>query len=60
MPDNFSKSRHLSGIALHPYEERSNLPSPRIFPLGEAQFPPALWPHDGILPLASLVRHQSE
>lgn len=60
MPDNFSKFRHLSGIALHPYEERSNLPSPRIFPLGEAQFPPALWPHDGILPLASLVRHQSE
>ena len=60
MPDNFSKFRHLSGIALHPYEERCNLPSPRIFPLGEAQFPPALWPHDGILPLASLVRHQSE
>ena len=60
MPDNFSKFRHLSGIALHPYEERPNLPSPRIFPLGEAQFPPALWPHDGILPLASLVRHQSE
>ena len=60
MPDNFSKSRHLSGIALHHYEERPNLPSPRIFPLGEAQFPPALWPHDGILPLASLVRHQSE
>ncbi|MDB4435301.1 hypothetical protein N9146_04000 [Akkermansiaceae bacterium] len=60
MPDDFSKFRHLSGIALHPYEERPNLPSPRIFPLGEAQFPPALWPHDGILPLASLVRHQSE
>ncbi|MDC0187859.1 hypothetical protein OAJ05_01485 [Verrucomicrobia bacterium] len=60
MPNDFSKFSHLSGIALHPYEERSNLPSPRIFPLGEAQFPPALWPHDGILPLASLVRHQSE
>ena len=60
MPDDFSKFHHLSGIALHPYEERPDLPSPRIFPLGEAQFPPALWPHDGILPLASLVRHQSE
>ena len=59
MPNDFSKFSHLSGIALHPYEERPNLPSPRIFPLGEAQFPPALWPHDGILPLASLVRHQS-
>lgn len=60
MPNDFSKFSHLSGIALHPYEERPNLPSPRIFPLGKAQFPPALWPHDGILPLASLVRHQSE
>ena len=59
-PNDFSKFSHLSGIALHPYEERPNLPSPRIFPLGEAQFPPALWPHDGILPLASLGRHQSE
>ena len=59
MPNDFSKFSHLSGIALHPYEERPNLPSPRIFPLGEAQFPPALWPHDGILPLASLVKHQS-
>lgn len=57
--DDFSKFTHLSGIALHPFEERYNLPSPRIFPLGEAQFPPALWPHDGILPLASLVRHQA-
>ncbi|OUV82195.1 MAG: hypothetical protein CBC97_03490 [Verrucomicrobiaceae bacterium TMED137] len=60
VPNDFLKFSHLSGIALHPYEERPNLPSPRIFPLGEAQFPPALWPHDGILPLASLVRHQSE
>ena len=60
MPDNFSEFRHLSGIALHPYEERPNLPSPRLFPLGEAQFPTTLWPHDGILPLASLVRHQSK
>ncbi|MDG2399129.1 MAG: acyl-CoA reductase [Akkermansiaceae bacterium] len=59
MPDDFSNLTHLSGIALHPYEERPNLPSPRIFPLGEAQSPPALWPHDGILPLASLVRHHA-
>jgi hypothetical protein len=58
MPEDFSKFSHLSGIALHPFEKRMDLPSPRIFPLGEAQSPPALWPHDGILPLASLVRHQ--
>jgi hypothetical protein len=59
MPDDFSNFSHLSGIALHPFEKRTDLPSPRIFPLGEAQNPPALWPHDGILPLASLVTHQS-
>ncbi len=51
--------KFLSGIALHPYHERNDLPSPRISPLGQAQSPPALWPHDGLLPLASLVRHQT-
>ena len=58
MPDDFSKLTHLSGIGLHPFKERTDLPSPRIFPLGEAQNPPALWPHDSITPLASLVRYQ--
>lgn len=53
-----SKIRFLSGIALHPYRKNSGLPSPRIFPLGSAQDPPALWPHDGFLPLAPLIRHQ--
>jgi len=52
--------KFLSGIALHPYQERKDLPSPRIFPLGQAQSPPALWPHDGHLPLASLIRQQSK
>jgi len=56
---NFSNFKHLSGIALHPLEPRRDLPSPRIFPLGQAQSPPALWAHDGILPLASLVKHQT-
>ncbi len=58
MPDDFSKFTHLSGIALHPFEKLTDLPSPRVFPLGDAQTPPALWPHDGTLPLASLIRHQ--
>ena len=53
-----SNLRSLSGIALHPFQENVNLPSPRLFPLGEAQTPPALWPHDGILSLASLITHQ--
>jgi len=59
LPDDFSNFEHLSGIALHPYEPRSDLPSPRIFPLGAAQSPPTLWAHDGIPPLASLVKHQT-
>lgn len=58
-PSDFSALQNLSGIALHPYEPRFDLPSPRIFPLGEAQSPPALWAHDGVLPLASLVSHQT-
>ena len=59
MPEDFSNLTHLSGIGLHPYTERTDLPSPRIFPLGQTQSPPALWAHDGILPLASLVKHQT-
>ncbi|MFT6178014.1 MAG: hypothetical protein ACJAQT_003897 [Akkermansiaceae bacterium] len=54
-----SHPKFLSGIALHPYTDRHDLPSPRIFPLGQAQTPPALWAHDGILPLASLIKHQT-
>ncbi len=53
-----SRMRHLSGIALYPFENRTNLPSPRIFPLGQAQEPPTFWQHDGVPPLASLVRFQ--
>jgi len=52
-------ARHLSGIALHPFRERSDLPSPRIFPLGKAQRPPFGWAHDGTLPLRSLVKVQT-
>lgn len=55
----FVHFQHLSGIALHPFTHRTDLPSPRIFPLGKAQSPPALWAHDGTLPLASLVKHQT-
>ncbi|MEJ6567914.1 MAG: acyl-CoA reductase [Akkermansiaceae bacterium] len=49
----------ISQIALHPFQERDDLPSPRIFPLGQAQRPPFAWAHDGILPLRSLVRVQT-
>ena len=59
MPDDFSNFTHLSGIGLYLFAERTDLPSPRIFPLGHAQSPPALWAHDGVLPLASLLRHQT-
>lgn len=62
MPEDLSSHlshiKYLSGIALHPWRNRDDLPSPRIFPLGQAQDPPALWAHDGVLPLASLVTHQ--
>ncbi len=54
----FKSERFLSGIGLYPYRERDDLPSPRIFPLGKAQEPPFAWAHDGLLPLASLVRYQ--
>jgi len=59
LPKNFFTFKHLSGIALHPFSDNTHLPSPRIFPLGKAQSPPALWAHDGSLPLASLVKHQT-
>lgn len=54
---------YLSGIALHPpehiHDKNTQLPSPRLFPLGQAQSPPALWAHDGLLPLAPLLKHQT-
>ncbi|MDF1714993.1 MAG: acyl-CoA reductase [Akkermansiaceae bacterium] len=59
LPADFNKMKHLSGIGLHPFTKRTDLPSPRIFPLGQTQFPPALWVHDGILPLGSLLTHQT-
>lgn len=49
----------LSGIALYPFRNEHKLPSPRLFSLGQAQTPPALWAHDGLLPLAPLITHQS-
>lgn len=59
LTSDLSYPRFLSGIALHPYQERTDLPSPRIFPLGQAQTPPALWAHDGHRVLASLIKHQT-
>ena len=55
----FVNSSHLSGIGLYPYRERNDLPSPRVFPLGQAQHPPFGWAHDGIQPLRSLVKLQT-
>lgn len=59
LPADFAQMSHLSGIGLYPFEDRRDLPSPRIFPLGEAQDPPALWAHDGLAPLGALVRQQT-
>lgn len=53
------QKNQISGIGLHPFHERDDLPSARIFPLGQAQHPPFGWAHDGILALRSLVRIQT-
>ena len=53
------QKNQISGIGLHPFRERDDLPSARIFPLGKAQHPPFGWAHDGVLPLRSLVRVQT-
>ena len=54
-------SQYLSTIALHPFspesaEKLTALPAHRICPLGKSQEPDLFWHHDGIAPLASLVR----
>jgi hypothetical protein len=53
--------RHLSAIALHPFPpdpppDLLRLGASRLCPLGAAQDPSLFWHHDGIPPLASLVR----
>lgn len=53
--------QHLSSIAIHPFEPAyaeslSTLPAHRICPLGKSQEPTLFWHHDGLAPLASLVR----
>ncbi|MGC6426957.1 MAG: acyl-CoA reductase [Akkermansiaceae bacterium] len=55
----FQNSRHLSGIGLHPFKDRPELPSPRLFPLGQAQDPGFAWAHDGLQTLRSLTRLQT-
>lgn len=57
--DRLQPSRQISGIGLYPFNNKLNLPSPRLFPLGQAQCPPFGWAHDGIQPLRSLVRVQT-
>ena len=55
------ESQYLSTIALHPFstvaaESLSHLPAHRICPLGSSQQPDLFWHHDGIAPLASLIK----
>ncbi|MGJ8697870.1 MAG: acyl-CoA reductase [Verrucomicrobiaceae bacterium] len=52
-------TRTLSQISLHPFTPRTDLPSHRIHPLGQAQSPPLAWAHDGSPPLRSLVKIQT-
>ena len=56
-----SEAQHLSTIALHPFsneqaEQLSHLAAHRICPLGESQRPSLFWHHDGLAPLASIVK----
>lgn len=56
-----AESAHLSTIAIHPFDEAKatlleNLPAHRICSLGESQKPSLFWHHDGIAPIASLVK----
>jgi len=53
-------ARHLSTIALHPFDPDralplATLPATRLCPLGQTQYPSLFWHHDGLPPLASLV-----
>lgn len=56
-----SESAHLSTIAIHPFDQAKatsleNLPAHRICPLGKSQEPSLYWHHDGLAPIASLVK----
>ncbi|MGB2403164.1 MAG: acyl-CoA reductase [Akkermansiaceae bacterium] len=56
-----SESAHLSTIAIHPFDKAKttsleNLSAHRICPLGKSQEPSLFWHHDGIAPIASLVK----
>jgi len=51
----------LSGVSIHPFSHATasrleTLAPPRICAVGSAQDPTLFWHHDGLLPLASLVR----
>lgn len=58
LPESLDHLTNISGIGLHPFDPEAHYRFPRIFPLGQAQSPPALWPHDGITPLRSLTKHR--
>ena len=56
-----AESKHLSTIAIHPFDpvkasSLEHLPAHRICPLGKSQQPSLFWHHDGIAPIASLVK----
>ena len=56
-----AESAHLSTIAIHPFDSEkattlAHLPAHRICPLGKSQQPSLFWHHDGIAPIASLVK----
>ena len=56
-----AESDHLSTVAIHPFIDANttlaeSLPAHRICPLGESQNPSLFWHHDGIAPIASLVK----
>lgn len=56
-----AETRHLSTIALHPFDKAfaltlDHLPANRICPMGKSQQPSLFWHHDGYAPLASLVK----
>ncbi|MGB2560616.1 MAG: acyl-CoA reductase [Akkermansiaceae bacterium] len=58
-----AESRHLSTVALHPFNTShalmlEHLPATRICPMGTSQEPSIFWHHDGYAPLASLVKWQ--
>ncbi len=56
-----TQSAYLSTIAIHPFDKAEatsleNLSAHRICPLGKSQQPSLFWHHDGIAPIASLVK----